>query len=122
MSSTELKRLHESLEKVWSSRTCYPSSARNWTSNNPALGQCAVTSLLVQEMFGGQIVFCAALNHFWNILPDGAEVDFTESQFTDQELKYKVIDRSCSIESLMSGDRALKARTKERLELLRSSI
>lgn len=37
------------LRKAWS-----PSTASKWTTENPAAGQCNVTSLLIHELFGGE--------------------------------------------------------------------
>lgn len=45
-------------------------------------GQCAVTALLVQELFGGSLMR-AVVNgesHYWNSV-DGETVDFTRAQF-----------------------------------------
>jgi hypothetical protein len=47
----------------------------------PELGQCAVTSLIIQEIYGGEILFNKEINHFWNKLPTGEVVDLTRSQF-----------------------------------------
>ena len=93
----DLQTLKCLLEESWSTET----SRGNWDSNNPALGQCAVTALLVQDYFGGELLRCKTklgYTHYWNRLADGTEVDFTESQFeagTDSPIKneYQVRDR-----------------------------
>src|SRR5438105_11982 len=33
-----------------------PETARQWTAENPAAGQCNVTALLVHELFGGELL------------------------------------------------------------------
>jgi hypothetical protein len=56
-----------------------------WTAENPARGQCGVTSLVVQDLFGGEIL-CTPTpegTHFYNRV-DGQRLDFTASQFVDQ--------------------------------------
>jgi len=61
----------------------------NWVEENPTLGHCAVISLLAQEIFGGELLraslegteFAYAKSHYWNLLPDGTEVDFSAPQF-----------------------------------------
>lgn len=55
----------------------------NWTPENPAWGQCAVTALLVQDLLGGDLLRTtnAGISHYWNRLPDGVELDLTRGQF-----------------------------------------
>lgn len=84
------------LKKAWCAETCYPKWKNDWSSEKPEYGQCAVTSLLVQDELGGNIVFNKKLNHYWNILPDGSNYDITMSQF-DIEINPtpdKTVDRS----------------------------
>ncbi|MFA5797924.1 MAG: hypothetical protein WC916_07910 [Candidatus Woesearchaeota archaeon] len=61
-----------------------------WTKGNPLWGHCAVISLLAQDIFGGELLrgdltkisgFEHMRSHYWNLLPDGTEMDFTRSQF-----------------------------------------
>jgi hypothetical protein len=65
------------LRKAWS-----PSTSRQWTAENPAAGQCNVTSLLVHELFGGDLLKTPlpAGDHFYNRI-GGRRYDFTASQF-----------------------------------------
>ena len=72
--------LKELLEKSWSADTCYPPLKGRWTKDNPSLGQCLVTALVVQDCFGGDLLYCKHSDHYWNMLPDG-EVDLTRGQF-----------------------------------------
>ena len=53
-----------------------------WTAGNPARGQCNVTALLVNELFGGEMLKTPLPegDHFYNRI-DGKRVDLTESQF-----------------------------------------
>lgn len=60
-----------------------------WTPQNPAWGQCAVTALVMQDFFEGQILrasleavtgFERMRSHYWNLLEHG-ERDFSQSQF-----------------------------------------
>ena len=53
-----LKDLETALEKSWCRETCYPKTADLWTPENISLGQCAITSLIVQDNFGGDIYYC----------------------------------------------------------------
>jgi hypothetical protein len=59
-----------------------PATARQWTAENPAAGQCNVTALLVQELFGGELLMTPLPEgeHFYNRI-GARRYDFTEGQF-----------------------------------------
>ncbi len=104
------------LHRVWSSETCYPRVRKFWKKENPSVGQCAVTSLVINDFFGGEILFNAEYNHFWNRLEDGTEIDLTKGQFKcDISLldNYKV-DRK----TILFTKNATRARTYERYQIL----
>src|SRR5215469_5228558 len=71
------EQVARALRKSWSLAT-----ARQWTAENPAAGQCNVTALLVHELFGGELLKTPlpAGDHFYNRI-EGCRYDFTESQF-----------------------------------------
>lgn len=71
------------LHKAWSLST-----ASQWTASNPASGQCNVTSLLIHELFGGELLKTPlpAGDHFYNRI-EGKRYDFTASQF-EQPIAY----------------------------------
>ena len=75
--------VHRALRKAWS-----PSTASQWTASNPAAGQCNVPSLLIHDMFGGELLKTPlpAGDHFYNRI-GGKRYDFTASQF-DQPIAY----------------------------------
>lgn len=77
-----LSYLSERLREAWSADT---SADPNWTTDNRPLGQCAVTALIVQDYEGGDLLRCAIPggSHYWNRLPEGAEVDLTAGQFPE---------------------------------------
>ena len=62
---------------------------KDWSLSNPTFGHCAVASLVVQKLFGGDLLrislegteFAESRSHYFNRLPDGAVVDTTEVQF-----------------------------------------
>jgi hypothetical protein len=74
----------------WSAETS--SDPEGWTPQNPAYGHCAVASLVVQAVLGGELLrygltgtpFEHLRSHYRNRLPDGTIVDFTEDQFGGQ--------------------------------------
>ena len=45
--------LQKLLQKAWSKETSFEPD--NWTPENPAWGQYAVTALVVQDFFGGEL-------------------------------------------------------------------
>ncbi|WP_156936874.1 hypothetical protein [Bradyrhizobium sp. WSM2254] len=49
--SFEPAEIQRALRKAWSLST-----ASQWTAHNPAAGQCNVTSLLIYELFGGDLL------------------------------------------------------------------
>jgi hypothetical protein len=75
--------IQSALRQAWSLST-----ARQWTPTNPAAGQCNVTSLLIHELFGGELLKTPlpAGDHFYNRI-GGRRYDFTASQF-DQPVAY----------------------------------
>lgn len=66
--------------EAWNAET---SADPSWTPDNPALGQCAVTALFVQDIHGGDLLRCEVPggSHYWNRLPSGVELDLTAGQF-----------------------------------------
>jgi len=81
--------VQSALRKAWSLAT-----ASQWTASNPAAGQCNITSLLVHELFGGELLRTPlpAGDHFYNRIK-GQRYDFTASQF-DQPIAYKDLSAS----------------------------
>jgi hypothetical protein len=134
MKEHPIAKLHENtagfpypLALAWILRTAWRRefSAKHdaWTPNNPALGQCASTALLVQDKFGGEIL-CAVIpgkfgSHYWNRV-DGQELDYTRSQFPAETVipPGQLVDRGYILES----DRAVAAGTPERYQLLCDSF
>jgi hypothetical protein len=74
------RKVLSALFESWS-----PQTAIQWSRDNPALGQCNVTSLLIEELFGGRILKTRYREgfHFYNEI-DGRRYDFTASQFTSR--------------------------------------
>ncbi len=82
--------LYRSLLQVWCEYTCTPRLRHEWTADNPTLGQCAITSFLAQDIFGGKVygVPIEAGNfHCYNIVDDYA-FDLTSEQFDGETLNY----------------------------------
>jgi hypothetical protein len=73
----ERDRIAAVLSCCWSRKT-----SGQWSPHNPARGQCNVTALLINELFGGEILKTPLPegDHFYNRI-EGRRVDLTESQF-----------------------------------------
>jgi hypothetical protein len=71
------QRVAAALRVSWSSRT-----SGQWREADPARGQCNVTALLVNELFGGEILKTPLPegDHFYNRI-GGERIDLTEGQF-----------------------------------------
>ena len=57
--------LKKIFKQAWNEKTCFPLDRKDWDRSIPEIGQCAVTSLILQEVYGGKIAYNKNLNHFW---------------------------------------------------------
>ena len=73
---------------------CYPPAQAVWSEENPTLGMCSITALLVQDYFGGDV--CKATidggSHYFNMI-NGAIVDLTAEQF-GHEITYGNVEKA----------------------------
>ena len=116
------------LRLAWCPETAHPSWAPDWTPDNPSLGQCAVTALLVQSEYGGDIIRAEmegfgpdSWSHYWNRLPNGDECDLTWEQFLGGQVRPTesgVVSRN----RMLDGRRSEEAGTRRRYELLRRLV
>lgn len=80
-----LGELTAALRKAWSAETSV--AGNEWSPDNPARGQCAVPSLVVQDYYDGDLIRFAVRgdgiheNHYCNLLEDGTLLDTTRSQY-----------------------------------------
>jgi hypothetical protein len=74
--------LYRSISCVWSGDTSSPTDA--WSQSNPAQNHCSITSLVVQDYFGGEILSTKTSGgtHFYNLI-DGRKWDLTVGQFAE---------------------------------------
>lgn len=73
--------LEKTFDDAWSKETACLKDQVIWSEKNKALGQCAVTALIVQDIFGGELISSRDGSHFWNELPDGSQQDLSRKQF-----------------------------------------
>jgi hypothetical protein len=117
MSTTQ--SIEKAIRQAWSRDTCYPLVQNKWSTQRPELGQCAVTALVVQDIFGGDIVYNSKFDHFWNVLPSGRKVDLTKGQFDT-----RVTGPAVTVErtEILESEDAIKFNTKTRYLLLKKRI
>jgi len=79
------QELQDAIAAAWQQETS--NDPERWTSENPALGQCAVTALVVQDFLHGALLRTVVndVSHYWNELPSGEELDLTRHQFERYE-------------------------------------
>ncbi|MFR1311061.1 MAG: hypothetical protein ACLSCO_20670 [Gallintestinimicrobium sp.] len=64
---------------------------KDWTRENPTLGQCSITAFLAQDIFGGKVygVLRPGGNyHCYNVIGDW-RFDLTSEQFGEEALDYE---------------------------------
>lgn len=94
MQHVPLEQLEDAIRSSWSLWTADPADQPSWSSINPALGQCACTALVVQDVLGGDLLLADVRHrggsrqgfHYWNRLSSGVEVDLTAEQFVAGEV------------------------------------
>jgi hypothetical protein len=86
-----LAQLEQAIRDSWSLETADTDNA--WLPENPGCGQCDITSLVVHDLLGGELVAAEVYldgerveAHMWNRLPSGIEVDLTRDQFKRGEV------------------------------------
>jgi len=80
MQKVGYQELYAALVLAWDKDTAFG----QWSELCPDLHQCVPTALVVQDFFGGDLLWCRMTDgdkHLWNRLEDGTEIDFTRAQF-----------------------------------------
>lgn len=96
-------QIRSALAQAWSLKT-----AKQWTSDTPAAGQCNVTTVVVHDLFGGEILKTSLpgydVDHFYNRIDD-VVVDLTDSQFS-APIRYedKVASRADAMECVLDSE------------------
>ena len=101
----------------WCEETCYPELRGRWSPGCPEFGQCAVTSLVVQDILGGDIVKCTHMHHYFNVV-GGVVIDLTKSQWGEGE-SLVCIDRRADRTKMLLGNGSGSAETLRRYLLLK---
>ena len=82
--------LYDLLSEIWCKETCAPRLRGEWSEENKTLGQCSITSFLVQDIFGGKVFgvpLAGGGAHCYNAV-NGVRFDLTSEQFHGEPLVY----------------------------------
>lgn len=115
-------RVRAALDKAWSLET-----AKQWSLENPANGQCNVTAAVIHDLFGGDVLRTPypTFWHYYNRI-EGRVVDLTDTQFTRPGARFaplesyrdEISDRDTAMEGIPQREYdALKAALAEQLDL-----
>ena len=84
------RRLYDLLSEIWCAETSAPRLRPEWSPENKTLGQCSITSFLVQDIFGGEVYgvpLAGGGYHCYNVV-NGVRFDLTSEQFGEEKLIY----------------------------------
>lgn len=81
----------KALQDSWSIEST--EEPEDWSPSNPSRGQCGISSLIINDYFGGKLVLWKVFVgeeqigfHYSNELPDGTAFDATGDQFWESEI------------------------------------
>jgi len=110
-----IENIKEILLECYSKDLCYPKVQNEWNDNNKCFGMCAITSLIINDYFGGDIckIYVEGISHYYNLIEDKI-IDLTSSQFCcDINYKdYQIVNR----EKILTDD------TKHRYNVLKERL
>ncbi len=110
-----IENIQKVLLECYSKNLCYPKVQDDWNENNKCFGMCAITSLIINDYFGGDIckIYVDGISHYFNLIEEKI-IDLTEIQFNhDIDYNdYQIIDR----EKILTDD------TKNRYNILKSRL
>ena len=114
----EIRELYRDLEHAWCRETCGPRYRPQWSEDNRTLGQCTITSFLVQDLFGGKVYGIPLPEGGYHCFNKVGEYtfDLTSEQFGNVKLDYTEDYEQLREEQL--GD----AGKRERYELLKKLL
>ena len=102
--------LYNILRECWCKETAYPSCQAEWVPNDPSYGQCAITAMLVYDMFGGsihRIRVDGGGTHYFNKI-NGHYIDLTIEQFDLYNISYNMNLTRKWIENIVGKMQILK--------------
>lgn len=114
--------LYDLMRDIWCRYSCAPRYREEWTPANCTLGQCSITSFLVQDIYGGEVYGVPLEDgayHCFNVV-GGRAFDLTSEQFGDAVLDYTLLYPQLRAVQLAPEEKRLRyeylvARLRERL-------
>jgi hypothetical protein len=89
-------RIEGAFRAAWAADTCSPDDLdrARWHAGNPAWGHCDITALVVNDLFGGDLMLGEVWAadgerqgyHWWNLLATGVQLDLTYEQFQNGQV------------------------------------
>lgn len=110
-----IEDIKSAIIECYSRDLCYPKVLDKWNENNKCFGMCAITSLIINDYFGGDIckIYVNNISHYFNLI-DGNIIDLTSSQFgfPIDYADLEIVDR----EKILTDD------TKQRYNILKQRL
>ena len=110
-----IETIKDILLECYSKDLCYSKVQGEWDVNNKCFGMCAITALIINDYFGGDIckIYVDGISHYFNLIEDNI-IDLTSSQFNcNIDYKnYRIVDR----EKILTDD------TKHRYNILKERL
>ena len=120
-----LEQVFAALRRSWSYETTFDHP--EWSAQNPARGQCIISSLIIQDYFGGELRRYQVIGngirerHYRNELAGGVLIDTTASQY---QVPVQMTDLPVSLGEFVSirDKRLSDDETRQRYELLAHKV
>lgn len=110
-----IENIRKILLKCYSKDLCYSKMQSEWDDNNKCFGMCAITALIINDYFGGNIckIYVDGISHYFNLVEEKI-IDLTSSQFNHEinYSDYQIIDRN----KILTDD------TRNRYNILKSRL
>ena len=76
----------------WSKTTCNPNLKSKWSETNPFFGQSKATAILINEIFGGNVMYFGNPKniHYYNDI-NGVIIDFTAQEVEEDAYQEKLV-------------------------------
>ena len=115
----DIENLSKKLYQCYSKDLCYPKIRDKWDENNKYFGMCAITSLIINDYYGGEIckIYVNGISHYFNFI-NNRIIDLTSKQFEHQidYSNYEIVKRN---DILVEDTQQRYILLKERLEELK---
>ena len=115
----DIQNLSKKFYPCYSKDLCYPKIRNKWDENNKYFGMCAITSLIINDYYGGEIckIYVNGISHYFNFI-NNRIIDLTSKQFEHQidYSNYEIVKRN---DILVEDTQQRYILLKERLEELK---